>query len=387
MAEPLTRARIIGAAETPYERHPSTERRTETFIAEAVVAALHDAGISRDEVDGFGVASFSLAPDHAIDLTWKLGMTIRWVMEDTNGGASGINMLQHAIRAIEAGDAETIVLAAGDRMERREFHLMTDRYNRVSRDYMAPLPLNGPNALFAFLTERYGRAHGLAREDFACVPIAQRTWATRNPGAVYRAPMTLDDYMASLPIAPPLTRYDCVPIVSGGDAIVVTTEERAAKLGRPSVGVRAIRSIFNDENQDGNGIETGFARIRDPLWEAAGVGPEDMDAAFIYDDYPVMVLVQLGDLGMIPAMDVKRYVHKTLLEDLYPVNTSGGQLSAGQAGAAGGLHGLVESVQQLRGEAGERQVQGAELVLTTGYGMVLYTHGSSHNAAILERVA
>jgi acetyl-CoA acetyltransferase len=387
MAEQHTRARIVGAGETPYQRHPSTERRTETFIAEAVVAALGDAGIPRDEVDGFGVASFSLGPDHAIDLTWKLGMTIRGVMEDTNGGASGINMLQHAIRAIEAGDAETIVLAAGDRMEKREFHLMTDRYNRVARDYMAPLPLNGPNALFAFLTERYGRQHGLEREDFACVPLAQRDWATKNPGAVYRAPMTLQDYLDSVPIAPPLTRYDCVPIVSGGDAIVVTTEERAAKLGRPSVGVRAIRSLFNDDHQDGDGVNTGFAKIRDGLWDAAGVRPEDVDAAFIYDDYPVMVLVQLGDLGLIPAMDVKRYLHKTLLEDGFPVNTSGGQLSAGQAGAAGGLHGLVEAVRQLRGEAGERQVDGAELALATGYGMVLYTHGSSHNAAILERVA
>jgi acetyl-CoA acetyltransferase len=379
-------ARIVGAGEARYERHPATERRTETFIAEAVVAALHDAGIGRNEVDGFGMASFSLAPDHAIDLTWKLGMTVRWVMEDTNGGASGVNMLQHAVRAIEAGDAEVIVLAAGDRMEKREFHLMTDRYNRVARDVLAPLPLNGPNALFAFLTERYGRAHGLEREDFGCVPLAQRTWAGMNPGAVYRAPMALEEYLASVPIAPPLTRFDCVPIVSGGDAIVVTTEERAARMGRPSVGVRAIRALYNDDQQDGDGINTGFRRIRDDLWAAAGTRPEDLDAAFIYDDYPVMVLVQLGDLGLIPDMDVKRYLHRTLLEDLWPVNTSGGQLSAGQAGAAGGLHGLVEAVTQLRGEAGERQVPGAELALATGYGMVLHTHGSSHNAAVLERI-
>jgi acetyl-CoA acetyltransferase len=381
----LTEARIVGAGEAAYERHPAVERRTETFIAEAVVAALADAGIAHGEVDGFGVASFSLAPDHAVDLAWKLGLTVNWLMEDTNGGASGVNMLQHAVRAIEAGDAETIVLAAGDRMEKREFHLMTDRYNRVARDYLAPLPLNGPNALFAFLTERYGRSHGLEREDFACVPISQRAWATKNPGAVYRSPMTLSEYMDSVPIAPPLTRYDCVPIVSGGDAIVVTTAERAAALGRPSAGVRAIRALYNPDQQDGDGINTGFAEIRDDLWSAAGVRPEDLGAAFIYDDYPVMVLVQLGDLGLIPDLDVKRYLHKNLLEEGWPVNTSGGQLSAGQAGAAGGLHGIVEATRQLRGEAGERQVEGLELALATGYGMVLYTHGASHNAAVLER--
>jgi acetyl-CoA acetyltransferase len=306
-------------------------------------------------------------------------------MEDTNGGASAINMLQHAVRAIEAGDAETILLVAGDRMEKREFHLMTDNYNRVGRDFMAPLPLNGPNALFSFLTQRYGRAHGLEREDFACVPIAQRAWATKNPGAVYRTPMTLEEYMESVPIAPPLTRFDCVPIVSGGDAVVITTEERAAKLGGPSVGVRAIRASYNPDQQDGDGINTGFAAIRDDLWAASETRPEDMGAAFIYDDYPVMVLVQLGDLGLIPDGDVKRYLHKTLLEEAWPMNTSGGQLSAGQAGAAGGIHGLVEATRQLRGEAGERQVEGLELALATGYGMVLYTHGASHNAVVLER--
>lgn len=375
---------IAGAAEVPYIRHPGVERRTETFIAEAVVAALKDAGIDREEVDGFGVASFSLAPDHAIDLSWKLALKLRWIMEDTNGGASGVNMLQHAVRAIEAGDAEVIVLAAGDRMEKREFHLMTDRYNRVARDFLAPLPLNGPNALFAFLTQRYGERYGLERTDFACVPLAQRAWAERNPGAVYRMPMTLEDYLESVMIAPPLTRYDCVPIVSGGDAIVVTTRERA----RRAVGVRAMRAVFNHDQQEGDGLDgSGFAELRDDLYADAEVRAEDLDAAFIYDDYPVMVLVQAQDMGLVSDGDVRRFLHRTLLEERYPLNTSGGQLSAGQAGAAGGLHGLVEAVHQLRSDAGERQVADAELALVTGYGMVLYTHGACHNAAVLERVA
>jgi len=377
---------IVGAAESAYVRHPSVERRTETFLAEAVVGALADAGIHRDEVDGLGVASFSLAPDHAIDLAWRMGMRLRWVMEDTNGGASGINMLQHAIRAIEAGDAETVVLCSGDRMEKREFHLMTDRYNRVSRDFLAPLPLNGPNALFSFLTQRHARANGLGREDYACVPIAQRAWAGRNPGAVYRAPMTLEEYMESVPIAPPLTRYDCVPIVSGGDAFVVTTRERAARLAAPAVGIRTIRALFNHDQQDGDALTTGFAEIADDLWASAGARPEDIDAAYVYDDYPVMVVCQAVDLGLVDDGDLPRFLHRRLVEDGWPMNTSGGQLSAGQAGAAGGMHGLVEAVTQLRGRAGERQVGGAELALVTGYGMVVYKHGACHNAAVLERL-
>jgi acetyl-CoA acetyltransferase len=381
-----TEARIVGAGEAAYERHPAAARRTETFIAEAVVAALADAGIDHAEVDGFGVASFLLKPDHAVDLAWKLGFTVSWLMEDTNGGASGINLLQHAVRAIEAGDAETIVIAAGDRMESREFEQMVGEYNQVTRDYLSALPLTGPNALFAFITERYGRAHGLEREDFGCVPIAQRAWAAENPGAVYRTPMTIEEYLEAPPVAPPLTRYDCVPVVSGGDALVLTTAERAERLAAPSAGIRAIRALHNPDQQDGDGIDTGFAKIRDDLWTAAGVRPEDVGAAFVYDDYPVMVLAQLADLGLIPGGDVKRYLHKQLLEERWPLNTSGGQLSAGQAGAAGGMHGLVEATRQLRGATGrERQVEGLELALATGYGMVLYSHGASHNAAVLER--
>lgn len=377
---------IVGAAEAQYVRHPEVERRTETFLAEAVVAALADTGIERDAVDGLGVASFSLAPDHAIDFAWRMGMRLRWIMEDTNGGASGINMLQHAARAIEAGDAETIVLCSGDRMEKREFHLMTDRYNRVSRDYLAPLPLNGPNALFSFITQRHARANGLRREDYACVPLAQRAWAQRNPGAVYRSPMTLAEYMESVPIAPPLTRYDCVPIVSGGDALVVTTRERARRLGGPAVGVRTIRAAFNPDQQDGDALTTGFAEIAEDVWASAGAGPDDVDAAYLYDDYPVMVIVQAADLGLVADGDLSRFLHRRLLEEDWPLNTSGGQLSAGQAGAAGGMHGLVEAITQLRGRAGERQVDGAELALVTGYGMVVYTHGACHNATVLERL-
>jgi acetyl-CoA acetyltransferase len=110
------------------------------------------------------------------------------------------------------------------------------------------------------------------------------------------------------------------------------------------------------------------------------VKPADVDVALVYDDYPVMVLVQLEDLGFGDP-------HETLLrigDRSLPVNTSGGQLSAGQAGAGGGMHLLVEAVTQLRGRGGSRQVEGARLALATGYGMVAYRYGACANAAVLE---
>ena len=375
---------IAGAAESPYARHAPTAATTETYLADALVRALDAAGIARDEVDGLGVASFTLGPDHAIDLAWKLGLRLRWLLEDTNGGASGVNMLRHAVRAVEAGDAEVVVLVAGDRLLPREFVALVDGYNEATRDHLAPLPSAGPNTVFSFLTQRHMARHGLERADYGRVAVAQRAWAARNPLAVYRAPLTLEQYLAAPPVAPPLHRFDCVPVVSGADAIVVTAADRARR--GPAVAVRAFAASYNDDQQEGDGLTTGLAGLAEGLWRDAGLAASDVDTASLYDDYPVMVAVQAADLGLVPDGDVARFLRVRVDEEAWPLNTSGGQLSAGQAGAAGGLHGLVEAVVQLRGEALERQVPDARTALVSGYGMVLYRFGACANAAVLERV-
>jgi acetyl-CoA acetyltransferase len=374
---------ITGAAEVPYRRHPEPGVTTENLLGQAFVAALENAGVRPAHVDGLGVSSFTLAPDTAIDLAWKLGVRLRWLMQDGNGGASALNLLQHAARAIQAGDADTIVLLAGDRLRPEEFERLRDFYNSATRDWLAPLPFGGPNTLFSFLTQRHMDAHGLAREDYAQIPLAQRRWAARNPGAVYRTPLALEEYLAAPMVAEPLCRYDCVPVVSGADAVVVARDGTAAS--GPAVRVNAIRASYNVDNQESDGLATGLTDVADELWRAAGLGPGDIDLAYPYDDYPAMVLVQLADLGLIRDGDLERFLHADLAVDERPVNTSGGQLSVGQAGAAGGMHGLVEAVVQLRGEAGERQVERARTAAVIGYGMVLYRYGACANAAVLER--
>lgn len=372
---------IAGAAESPYARHPDpATTTTETLLADAFLRALDAAGIERPEVDGLGVASFTLAPDHAIDLAWRLGLRVRWLMDDANGGAAGIDMLQHAVRAIEAGDASTVVLLAGDRLLREEFAALVDGYNRATRDHLAPIPVDGPNTDFALLTQRHMAATGLGRSDYGRIAVAQRRWAEGNPLAVYRKPLTLEEYLAAPVVAEPLCRYDCVPVVSGADALVVTAADRAPE----GVHIRAIRALHNPEGQESDGLRTGLADVADELWAAAGASPDDVDLAWVYDDYPAMVLVQLADLGFIREGDPGRFVSVRLDEQRWPLNTSGGQLSAGQAGAAGGMHGLVEAVTQLRGEGGARQVAGARLALVTGYGMVVYRYGACAAAAVLE---
>jgi acetyl-CoA acetyltransferase len=369
---------IAGAGEAPYRRHPPRGTTTESLLVGAARRALRNAGLAPGDVDGLAVASFSLAPDRAIDLAWKLGLRLRWLMDDGNGGAGGLNMLQHAVRAVEAGDADTVLLVAGDCLDRQAFSRLVNGFNAATRHYLAPLGFGGPNALFALLTRRHMSRHGLEREDYGELVVAQREWATRNPGAVYREPLTLAEYLAAPIVAEPLSRFDCVPVVAGADAVVVT-----AGRGRRRVAVRALRASYNHDQQEGDGLSTGLAAA---LWDEAGGGPAEVDLALVYDDYPAIVLVQLEELGFCAGGEAKRFVAEIIARRLLPLNTSGGQLSAGQAGAAGGLHGLVEAVRQLRGEAGGRQVDGARRALVTGYGMALYRYGACANAAVLERV-
>jgi acetyl-CoA acetyltransferase len=380
-----TNAAIIGVGQSAYTRRPQPGQSTHTFIRDAVVAALKDAEIDPREVDGMAVASFSLAPDAAVDLAWKLGLSLRWLVQDTNGGSSAMNMLGHALRAVETGAASVILVTGGDATGLGGYAKVAANFNTVTQLHLAPLGHGGPNGVYALVTSRQMKTYGLQKSDYGHLAIAQRAWAANNPYAVYRAPMTMEDYLAAPLVADPLSRYDCVPVVAGAQAIVIARPDRCPR-GRASVRVRAHRASFNYDNQEGDGLQTGISTFAGELWRAAGVGPEDIDVASIYDDYPTMVLAQLNDLGMIPGGDLARFARRDIGERRFPLNTWGGMLSAGQPGGpAGGLNGISEAVLQLQHRAGARQVEGARLAVTTGYGMTMYRYGGTAAAAVLER--
>ena len=201
----------------------------------------------------------------------------------------------------------------------------------------------------------------------------------------YRTPMAMEEYLNAPLVADPLSRYDCVPVVAGAQAIIVAHPDRAPR-GRAPVRVRAIRHSFNYDNQEGDGLATGISTFAGELWRAAGVRPDDVDVASIYDDYPTMVLAQANDLGLIADQDLGRFCRRNIGEQRFPLNTWGGMLSAGQPGGpAGGLNGISEAVLQLQHRAGERQVPHARLAVATGYGMTMYRYGGTAGAAVFER--
>jgi acetyl-CoA acetyltransferase len=380
-------AAIIGVGQSAYTRHPQPGQSVHTFIRDAVVAALEDAAVDAADVDGMAAASFSLAPDTAVDLAWRLGLSLKWLLQDTNGGSSAMNMLGHALRGVETGAASVILVVGGDATGLAGYGKVAANFNIATREHLAPLGHGGPNGVYALVTSRQMKKYGLEKSDYGHIAIAQRAWAAKNPFAVYRTPMTMDEYLSAPLVADPLSRYDCVPVVAGAQAIVIAHPDRVPR-GRAPVAVRAHRASFNYDNQEGDGLQTGIGTFAGELWQAAGVRPDDIDVASLYDDYPTMVLAQANDLGLAPGNDLQRFARVTIGERRFPLNTWGGMLSAGQPGGpAGGLNGISEAVLQLQHRAGERQVKDARLAVTTGYGMTMYRYGGTAAAAVLERAA
>src|SRR3989440_7158358 len=175
------------------------------------------------------VASFSLAPDAAIDLAWKLGLSLRWLMQDTNGGSSAMNMLGHALRGVEAGAADVILVVGGDATGLAGYAKVASNFNVATREHLAPLGHGGPNGVYALVTSRQMKKYGLEKSDYGHIAIAQRAWAAKNPHAVYRAPMTMEEYLEAPLVADPLSRYDCVPVVAGAPAVLLARPDHRPK--------------------------------------------------------------------------------------------------------------------------------------------------------------
>ena len=366
----------------PYERF--SIRGAHWFMARALKALIDGAGISKDEIDGLCVASFTLAPDSAVGLTQHLGLTPRWLDHIPMGGASAIVSLRRAARAVQAGDAEIVACIAGDTNQIDSFRQSTASFSMFAQDAVYPYGAGGPNGSFAFLTSYYMRTYGARREDFGKLCVAQRSNALRNPNALFKKPLTLDEYLGARLVADPLRLFDCVMPCAGADAFLVMSEERAQRLGLRHARLTGAIERHNAFPDDPVQHRGGWVMDRDQLYAAAGIGPADIDVLEVYDDYPVVCVFQIEDLGFCAKGEGPEFIRRHSFEanGSFPFNTSGGQLSVGQAGAAGGTLGLVEAIRQVTGQAAA-QVGNVRHALVYGYGMINFDRGLCSGAAIL----
>jgi acetyl-CoA acetyltransferase len=375
---------ILGYAESTYEK--KTSRTLISMLAEAARGALASAGLARDDVDGIAVCSFVLPPDNAVTLAEQLGIPVSWAYFGTAGGAGPVASVINAIRAIDAGHAKTVLCLAADNYDVAGHYRLMDFFNKALISYGTPNGFGGANGLFGIVQRKHMETYGTRREELGRIAVGQRASARLNENALLRGPMTLEDYLNSRVIADPIRLYDCVLPCAGADAVVIGALDRAP-AGK---GVRVLAGYEQHNHPAGEiaPLRGGWELFRDRLWADAGRGPEDMDFVQAYDDYPIMVAIQLEDHGFCRKGAVGAFLarHSFSFDGSFPLNTNGGQLSCGQAGAAGGMIGLVEAVRQLRGEAGPFQVTRPRCGLVSGYGMVGYGHGLSSSSVVLERV-
>jgi acetyl-CoA acetyltransferase len=369
----------------PYQRYST--HGAHWFLGQAMQALVRESGIPKEQIDGLTVSSFSLAPDTAVGVTQHLGMSPRWLDHIPTGGASGVMALRRAARAVQAGDADVVACIAGDTNHVDSFRMTLGSFSDFARDASYPYGAGGPNSIFAFITANYMRTYGARREDFGRIAVDQRTNALLNPNALFKKALTLEEYVAARAIADPIHLFDCVMPCAGAEAFLVMSEERARDLGLPHVVVRGAIERHNAFSDDPIMTRGGWRVDRADLYAQAGVGPEDIDLVQTYDDYPVIVMMQFEDLGFCEKGEGPDFVrrHGMSYAGSFPNNTSGGQLSAGQAGAAGGFIGMTETIRQLTGGAGARSVPDAELGMVCGFGMVTYDRCLCTGAVILGR--
>ncbi len=376
--------RIVGAGQTVYaKKSPQTVQR---LLYDAGSAALRDAGLEWGRVDGLALTSFMLPPDNVATVAEHLGIEARFLFQGLYGGASGIIGMAHAARAIRDGACDVVVVAAADAFDVASHNETLDRFNGPVREFMSPQGFGGANGMFALHTRLYMERHGATREDFGRFCIGLRANALLNPNALFKVAAHdggLPQCEADLRPAAPLRlrhalhwrRCDRPRFGAGG-----------ADPSGTKVRILASEEIHNYPANDPYSAPGGWEGFADRLYERAGCRPTDLHFAQLYDDYPVMCFVQLEGLQICPKGTAFEFVRSTDIttKGAFPLNTGGGQLSAGQAGAAGGMIGVYEGATQLLGRAGARQVK-CKRGVVSGYGMVAYGRGLCSSAAVLER--
>jgi acetyl-CoA acetyltransferase len=369
------RAAIAGIGATEFSKDSG---RSELKLAtEAVRSALEDAGLAPADVDG--LVTFTQDTNTEAAVARELGIPhLTFFSRIHYGGGAACATVQQAAMAVATGVAEVVVCfrAFNERSGQRFGQVMSGlagapTSSGVDASWTYPMGLSTPAAWVAMIARRYMHAYGATSEDFGRVAVADRRHAATNPKAwFYDKPITLEEHQASRWVAEPLHLLDCCQESDGGVAIVVTTPERAGDLRQPAVVVRAaaqgsgadqfvMTSYYRDEL---TGLpEMGI--VANQLWTQAGLSPQDVQVAVLYDHFTPFVLIQLEELGFCPRGAARDFIRDGAIElgGALPINPHGGQL--GEA-YIHGMNGIAEAVRQVRGSA-VNQVPDVENVLVT----------------------
>ncbi len=382
-------AYIVGAYEHPTRHAP--DKSGAQLHAEVALGALADAGLSRQDVDGYFCAGDApgLGPLSMVDY---LNLRVRHVDTTETGGSSYLVHVAHAAQAIAAGKCNValITLAGRPRSEGTSIGTSTPPGSLAQPDRQWEVPFRPTVVnMYALCAQRHMYEFGTTSEQLAWIKVAASHHAQHNPRAMLRDVVTVEDVMRSPLVADPLHRLDCCVISDGGGALLVTRPEIARSLARPRVRLRGAGEAI--KGQDGGNIAlttSAAAHSGAAAFAEAGVTPADIRYVSIYDSFTITVLVQLEDLGFCAKGEGGRFVADgNLISGVgrLPFNTDGGGLCNNHPSNRGGMTKVIEAVRQLRAEAHPAvQVPNCHLALAQGTGGNLATRHCSATL-ILER--
>jgi acetyl-CoA acetyltransferase len=349
--------------------------------AEATLAALDDAGLALHDVDGLftnGAGQFS-----ASQVAEYLGIHPRWTDSTMAGGASYELFVARAAEAVDAGLVDVALVSYGSNQRSARSRRLggpQDEQMPAGQLESAYGPLN-PISFYAMAARRHFHEHGTTPEQLAEVAVAAREWALKNPKAFRHddGPLTVDDVLASPLVSSPLHVLDCCLVTDGGGAVVLTSLERARSLRPPVVTLvgHGEATTHVGMSQAPDLTRTGAVDSGRRAFAMAGLQPGDVDVTEVYDSFTITVLLTLEALGFCARGEAGAFLAdgRARPGGTFPLNTSGGGLSYCHPGMYG-IFLVIEAVRQLRGEAGDRQVPGAEVALAHGTGGILSTHGT-----------
>lgn len=368
---------IAGVAETPLgEVWDHTEL---SMLAMAAREALTEAGMTPADVDAVFVNY--MGEEGSVQVAEYLGIEPRYADSSDLGGAAFEAFVHHAMLAIAARRCEVALIGYASRQRTRRGRSMVrpavaaTLYGQFEIPFGIPMPIGH----YALIAARHMHQFGTTSEQLAEIAVAARKWARLNPKAWVRDPLTVEDVLASRLISDPLHKLDCCLVTDGGGVVIVTTAERARDAAKPSVrvlGAGESHTHWHIAQMPDLTVSAGAVSARE-AFGMAGISPSDVDVLEPYDSFTITVLITLEDLGFCGKGEGGSFVEGGRLapSGVLPAMTMGGGLSYNHPGALGILL-LVEAVRQLRGEAGERQVSGAEVVVAHGVGGVFSTAGT-----------
>lgn len=374
------RVAIVGVGESDIGKVPTMSGLG--LNAQAARRALDDAGLQVGDIDGVLTAYSFTEPYFMLGtvLCEYLGLRPRYNASLVVGGCTPAVMLKHAAEAIAAGQASTILVCAGENRATGQSRdqavaaLMAVGHPYYEKPYGPSIP-----GFYAMIARRHMLEFGTTEEQMAAVAVTARHHASMHPNAHMRKAISVDDVMASKPIADPLKMLDCCLLSDAGGAFIVTSAERARDLKAKPAWLAGIAEYHTHEHLmcAPSLTEFGAKETSDAAYRMAGLGPDDVDVAQLYDCFSIVPIIELEETGLCAPGEGGTYFaagKARIGGGGTPVNTHGGMLSHAHAGAAGGLFGIVEAVRQLRGGLGPRQVEGAEVALVHNEGGILSSH-------------